>query len=174
STIDGPAVVKPRAGNRSRGVSTHLESEGDIREAFLLARTQAREVILQEHIEPEDEMRVMASTSEAISVVKRVLPNVVGDGVSTIRQLIQDKNQQRILNPSTRSRPIPIDALTIRRLGSQGLALDDVVEFGRTVTVRSIGGLSAGADAFQVLEMTDSSVKNAAIAALRAIPGLEW
>src|SRR5699024_6676997 len=83
ATIPGPVVVKPRDGNKSRGVFTNLVSDEEIKEAYAAAREHGSEVIVQEYIDAAEEMRVMASPDRAVAVIKRVLPHVVGDGRST-------------------------------------------------------------------------------------------
>src|SRR5699024_5018348 len=99
-TFGGPVVIKPRSGRKSRGVSTNLRNSDEVRIAYAWARKHSSAVIVQEYIEPAEEMRVMASPEGAFAVIKRILPHVVGDGASTIGQLIADKNLQRPLNPS--------------------------------------------------------------------------
>lgn len=172
--ISRPVTIKPRSGHQSKGVSTGLVEDHEIRQAFAFARAHGSQIIVQEHIEVEEELRVMASPDHAVAVVGRVAPHVVGDGASTIEQLIEDKNLQRRLNPVLRSLPIPVDELTHRYLGSKGLSLDDVPEMGQHITIRNVAGLSAGADPYQALEMTGPEITAAAASAIAAIPGLEW
>ncbi|WP_225973305.1 acetate--CoA ligase family protein [Nesterenkonia natronophila] len=174
ASIPGPVVVKPRNGNKSKGVSTGLTTDQEIRDAFHLAREHRAEVMVQQHIEIEAEMRVLASPDEAVAVNTRVFPHVTGDGVSTLRQLIEDKNLQRSLNPALAGSPIPIDGLTSRALERQGLDLESVPELAQTLTVREVGGLSVGADIEQTLEVTSEDLKATASKAIAAIPGLGW
>lgn len=175
SSITGPVVVKPRKGLQSRGVSTGLTTNEEVREAFTFAKEHGPQVIVQQHIEAAEELRVMASPSEAVAVIRRILPHVVGDGLSTVSELIEDKNQQRALNPSLRnSRPIPVDALTRRHLSQNGYSLDSVPEIGQKIIVRNVAALSVGADAHQALESSDPTIKRASVGAVGAIPGLGW
>lgn len=175
SEIGGAVVVKPRRGSKSRGVSTGLVHAEEIRAAFLSAKNHGEDVIVQQHVEASEELRVMASPSEAVAVIRRVPPHVVGDGISTVQQLISDKNEQRTLNPSLRSgRPIPVDTLTEKHLHQQGHSLQSSIDIGRMITVRSIAALSVGADAHQALEGSGPDVKETAAAAVGAIPGLGW
>lgn len=172
--ISGPVVLKPRRGNKSRGVSTGLLAEDEIRSAFEFAREYGSQVIVQQHVNASEELRVMASSEDVVAVIRRILPNVVGDGLSTVRQLIADKNQQRELNPSLWRRPIPLDEATNRQLRSSGLSLESVPTLGESVTVRGVAGLSVGADSFQDLAGASDSLKRAASTAIAAIPGMRW
>lgn len=172
--IGGQVVVKPRDGRKSRGVTTGLAGDYEVREAFSRAQQHGREVLVQQHIDVDEELRVIATEHEAVAVNGRVLPHVVGDGNSTIEQLINDKNLQRALNPSLVNRPIPIDTLTLRQLERIGSSLEAIPDLGEIVTVRDVAGLSVGGDTKQVLESSSSAIKEAAKAALAAIPGLGW
>lgn len=172
--IQGPVVVKPRYGVKSRGVSTGLTDPEDIREAFVRARQAGRQIIVQQHVEAAEELRVMASPEKAMAVNGRVLPHVIGDGTSTVEQLIVDKNRQRALNPSLYRRPIPVDVLTRRHLERTGLSLAHVPALGQTITVRNVAGLSVGGDTFQSISETSDKLKDEAIKAIAAIPGLGW
>lgn len=172
--IPGPVVIKPKNGRKSRGVSTGLLQDSEIREAFDRARRYGPEVLVQQHIDVDQELRVMASPQRAVAVNGRVLPHVIGDGMSTIAQLIEDKNLQRTLNPSLVNRPIPIDDLTRRQLERSGVTLDSVPALGERITVRDVAGLSVGGDTKQILEDCDDAVKDVAAAAVAAIPGLDW
>ncbi|WP_261623354.1 ATP-grasp domain-containing protein [Nesterenkonia marinintestina] len=170
----GPVVVKPRDGHKSQGVSTDLRDDDEIREAFDYAQRYRRDVIVQEYIEGTEEMRVMASPDEVVAVNIRIFPHVVGDGVSTVEQLIQDKNMQRTLNPTLGPSPIPIDGLTRRHLERQGMSLSHVPEMGRRVQVRNVGGVSVGADIHQALEETGEDVRETAKKTIATVPGLGW
>lgn len=172
--LGGPVVLKPRNGNKSRGVSTGLIDEQSIRHAYTFARKHGSEVIVQQHIEATEELRVMASSKQAVATIKRLLPHVIGDGSSTIQQLIEDKNIQRTLNPSLVKRSIPMDSQTCLELEKRGYSLESVPSLGEKVIVRGVAGLSVGADAFQAFEFTDKEVLNTAAAAVAAIPGLDW
>ncbi|MDO5492909.1 MAG: ATP-grasp domain-containing protein [Nesterenkonia sp.] len=170
----GPVVVKPRNGHKSQGVSTDLRTDDEVREAFDYARRYRRDVIVQEYIEATEELRVMASPDEVVAVNIRIFPHVIGDGVSTVEQLILDKNLQRTLNPTLGPSPIPVDSLTRRHLERQGLSLSHVVEMGQRIQVRNVGGVSVGADIHQALEETSENIREAAKKTIAAVPGLGW
>lgn len=169
-----PVVVKPRGGVQSKGVSTNVVGDDEVRAAFGFARANGGQVIVQPHIDMVEELRVMATPDGAVAVNGRLLPHVLGDGSSTIQQLIDDKNLQRALNPSLYGRPIPVDALTLRHLSRQGASLDSVPEFGERIIVRNVAGLSVGGDTNQLLAAADPAIKEVAASAIAAIPGLAW
>lgn len=169
-----PVVVKPRFGNKGKGISVNLSEPSDIQAAFDRAFAVDGAVLVEEYIPLEDEYRCLATAVECVSVVKRILPNVTGDGESTIRELVEGKNEARKLNPALYKRYIPIDSLMERNLRGHGLGLADVLEAGRTITVRDVGGLSSGGEPHEFSELVSEDVKLTAYSAVRAVPGLTW
>ena len=169
-----PVVVKPVDGNKSRGVAVNLEDEESVRSAFVAAQKVSHRVLVQDFIDVDSEMRILASNDQSYAVNKRLLPHVIGDGASSIAQLIEDKNRQRQLNPSLHNRPLPTDELTVRYLAKSGRRLDDIPTEHEVVTVRDVGGLGAGGDTHQLFESTPARIKQTAADAVRAIPGLQW
>src|SRR5699024_5285768 len=95
--------------------------------------------------------RAHATPDECVGVFRRVLPNVTGDGRTTIKELIQQKNRMRQLSPATKGRPIPIDGVTVGFLRRRGLTLDSVVAQEHTITVRDVNSLTSGGDTQECL-----------------------
>ncbi|GAA1405159.1 hypothetical protein AUR04nite_06990 [Glutamicibacter uratoxydans] len=172
-SVGQPVVLKPRNGQKGNAVSVNLLGEEEIGQAFLDAAAYG-EVIVQEQIIGTAEFRCLTSPEECVSVVRRVLPWVQGDGVSTIEQLIVKENLRRQLYPSTYDGHTPTSGTIERYLNSQNLSLDTVLERGQRRQVLNFGGLSSGAEPFEVFEDVSDSVKDSASAAVAAIPGLGW
>lgn len=169
-----PVVVKPRFGQKGRAVSVNLESEAEIREAFVRADEMGRGVVVEEYIEIEEEFRCLANPDQCVSVVRRVLPHVTGDGASSIVELIEAKNERRKLNPSTFGRPTPVDVVTASYLEKHGLSFDSVPAAGEKLTVRDVGGLSSGGEPHECSDDVADDVKVTAARGIAAIPGLTW
>ncbi len=169
-----PIVVKPRGGARGEGVSVNLTDPDAIRKAFDRAAAGDSPVLVEEYIEFSAEFRCITATDGALSVVRRLLPSVRGDGKSTIRQLIEKKNVLRNQVPGTAKRPIPQDEGTSAFLARQGLSLETVLPLGTVAIVRDVGGLSSGSDAWECKDVISPDVLAVAKDALDAIPGLDW
>lgn len=172
--LDGPVVVKPRSGHKGEGISVDLRSPDEVRDAFRRASKVAGGVLVEEYIKPATEYRCLATHQECVSVVNRILPNVSGDGISTLRELIVRKNEARKLNPALFKRYIPIDAVTEAYLARNGFTLDSVLERSQNVTVRNVGGLSSGGEPHEYFDSVDDEVKAVSHAAVGAVPGLSW
>ncbi len=82
-----PVVVKPRDGNRGRGVMLNLRSKDDIITAYAVARAEDPDVIVEKFIEGP-EHRVLVVGGQVVAVVRGESAWVSGDGQSTIEQLV--------------------------------------------------------------------------------------
>lgn len=171
--IGKPIVIKPRFGSTGKGVSLGLTDASLISKAFKVAADYG-DVIVEETINIANEYRCLASTSKCYSVTQRLLPSVVGNGASTIETLILRKNEERQGSLSTLNRPTPIDYITERTLEKQGYSLSSVLEPGKRLTVRDVGGLSSGGEPAEKTATVKPSVKKIAVAATAAVPGLNW
>ena len=176
--ISAPIVVKPRFSFGGKGVSLNLDDDDQIVEAFASAR-EFGEVIVEKHIHHTCEFRCMATSIECVSIMGRLKPWVMGNGTSTITELINAKNEVRNSILSTYKKPIPINSSAIACLADQGLTLDSILPIGKTAIIHSTAWLLAhGCEAFECFPISeDDSIRKlaeVAVAAVRAIPGLNW
>lgn len=169
-----PVVVKPRSGNKGRGITVNISTPEEIRAAYDRAAKVGKGLLVEEYVPADREYRVLATADECVSVVRRLLPHVIGDGVATIRELIEVTNSTRTLNPALFKRYTPIDEVTCAYLAKQGHRLDDVLPRGFDLTVRDVGGLSSGGEPVECSDEVDDQLRNTAVQAVRAIPGLTW
>lgn len=168
-----PLVVKPVGESSGRGVITNIQTDDQLHEALeqLRIKLSFEEVLVQEHI-MGDEVRIYVLDEEVIAAVKRIPANIIGDGVSTINQLIEKKNKMRKQVPHLHYRPIVIDASIQKLIQSQGYTLDSVLEKDKRLFLRTISNISAGGDPIDVTDQLSATQKEIAIKATRAIPGL--
>lgn len=85
--IGFPVVVKPSDGNHGRGVSTELMTRADVEAAYKLADEEGSEVIVERFIRG-NEHRLLIVGGKLAAAARGESVSVIGDGVSTIRQLI--------------------------------------------------------------------------------------
>src|SRR4051812_33424357 len=145
-----PLVTKPLDGNHGRGVTIHILNEEQLRFGFREAQSQAktRDVIVEQHFAGNDH-RILVIDGRMVAVAERIPARVVGDGVSTIRQLVQEVNQDPRRgdgheNVMTRIR---IDALVEEFLSREGLTPDSIPEADQLVQLRATANLSTGGTA---------------------------
>jgi cyanophycin synthetase len=146
--LRGPAVVKPLNGNHGRGVSVGLTTPEQIDQAFAEAVKHGRSVIVEEQYVGAD-YRVLVIGGRIAAAAERRPAEVSGDGVRTVRRLIEALNEdprrgeghERVM---TR---VKIGPAVTSTLEGQGLGLDDVPAAGRVVRLVPTANLSTGGSA---------------------------
>lgn len=173
--IGYPVVVKPVGGKSGRGVTAGITDEHGVKWAveqiFTGARRRGR-FILEEHI-PGQDYRIYVAYGEVLSVVVRKPAFVMGDGTSTVTELVEAKNTIRRQNPHTRARLMKKNASSTYRLTKQGLNWGDVPTQGTEVVLAAAANISQGGDSTDVTAETHPSILEAAINAAATFPGLE-
>ncbi len=171
--LGAPIVIKPKSGNMGRGVTVNITNSEEIAQAFDHARGVFPEVLAEEYLEGP-EYRSHAGSGTFAGAFERVLPTVVGDGVSTIAELVDEKNRVRKLNPATNRHKIPLDEIADSYLARSGFSTQTVPEAGERVTVRNVNGITSGGDAWAYEPGSNPSLEHVTAAAVATIPGMNW
>ncbi|GAA3074154.1 hypothetical protein GCM10010467_14730 [Actinocorallia glomerata] len=168
-------VVKPSNGSKGRGVTVGVVDEAGLRRAWDLARETAGEKgsVLVEQQFTGSEARFSVVGGAVRGVVRRIPPTLVGDGTSTIQQLLRRRNLERRASPHLWSRLVRMDPHRIDRLAQAGLTLSTVLGIGERYVIDHKAGLSSGAASHEALDETHPSYGDVAVQAVRAIPGLQ-
>lgn len=87
-------IVKPVDGYHSKGVTVDVETEEVLRRAISGACEISSQCIVQEQVEGE-EYRFTLLGGKVVSVLQRKRPQIIGNGVDSIRQLVLNENQSR-------------------------------------------------------------------------------
>lgn len=162
-----PVAVKPSDGAHGSGVSTNISSEEDFQNAWNTARESGREVIVEQSVKGYD-LRVLVVGGRAVAACVRIPANVVGDGVSTIAELVERKNERRKRNPSMRN-----DMITrFDLLEREGRSMDDIPEKNERVWLAGVANVSVGGEVAQLIEYIEPEVLRVAEEAAKAFPGL--
>src|SRR5699024_9545865 len=97
--IDYPVVIKPVDGSFGRGVFVDLYAEEEVLQAIAFIKKELNEdIIVEQYIDGHD-YRVYVIENEVVGAILRVPPNIIGDGKSTVEELIKIKNKDRMRNP---------------------------------------------------------------------------
>ncbi|MFO0864120.1 MAG: acetate--CoA ligase family protein [Gemmataceae bacterium] len=135
-----PVAVKPYNCDLQTGVSLDLRTRERVEAAFQSALEHSSWVMV-EHFAPGLEHRVLV-VGDKISAVTRIdPPHVIGDGKSTIQQLVDKTNSdpRRGTDDDHAGKPlskIKIDDVALKVLEGQQATLDTVPEAGKTVLLR--------------------------------------
>ncbi len=142
-----PIVIKPLDGNHGRGITLNINSWQEAEIAYDLAKEESKiGGILIERFYQGKDYRVLVINGKVEAVAERVPAHVVGDGRSTIEELIDDLNRHPHRgngheNILTR---IEIDRHTDDVLAQQGYYLDSILDRDEICYLKATANLSTG------------------------------
>lgn len=148
-----PVVLKPSDGNHGRGITLDIRAWELAETAYEAASAISRSVIV-EHYYPGRDHRVLVVNGKVIAVSERLPAHVVGDGKSTIEQLVEwtNRDPQRGEGHDNVLTRIELNQSTWQLLERQGYTLDRVLPAGEVCYLRATANLSTGGVA---LDRTD-------------------
>lgn len=158
--IGFPVFVKPNSksqGSRACKTNTRREFFQACRQAF-----QKDKVILVQSVISGHDYRIVVLDSRIISAYERLPLTLIGDGVHTIAELLDIKQQGFYEND--RDTEIPIDDYRIKmRLSRMKLTQDSVPEKNKKVQLLDNANLSSGGDAKDVTKIIHPAFQKIAI-----------
>jgi GNAT-family acetyltransferase (TIGR03103 family) len=160
-------VVKPARGEQGRGVAVGLTKLDEFKSAIEHARRVCDRVIVEQMVQGTD-LRIIVIDYKVVAAAIRQPPSVIGDGASTIRELIEAQSRRREAATQGESR-IPIDAETERCIGAQTYALDEVLPEGLELQTRKTANLHTGGTIHDVTAALHPELAEAAVNAARAV-----
>ncbi len=140
-----PIVIKPLDGNHGRGITIDINNWNDAEQAYDLAKDVSRAVIVERFYRGRDH-RVLVINGKVVAVAERVPANVIGDGKSTVQELIDRTN----LDPNRGEghdnvlTKIVVDRTSMDLLQRQGYTLETVLNPGEICYLRATANLSTG------------------------------
>ncbi len=152
--IGVPVAVKPFDGNKGKGIAVGVSTEEELERAYAHANERSELVIVERAVSGRD-YRVLVVGGKMVAASERRPCEVVGDGSSTIEQLIDELNQDPLRGedhelPLTK---VKVDDPMLARLERNGLSLDSVPAAGERVVLRANANLSSGATAVDVTDL---------------------
>ncbi|HEL2460673.1 TPA: bifunctional glutamate--cysteine ligase GshA/glutathione synthetase GshB [Streptococcus suis] len=158
-------VVKPKSTNFGLGISIFQEpaSLADYEKALDIAFSEDSHVLVEEFVEGT-EYRFFILDGKCEAVLLRVAANVVGDGSSTIRELVDQKNQDPLRGRDHRSplEIINLGDIELLMLEQQGYTPDTVLPEGVQAFLRGNSNISTGGDSIDMTDQMDESYKQLA------------
>lgn len=148
--IGYPVAVKPVVGHKGIGVTADVQDADELEQAFdraveAIVPDQPIRIIVEQSISGKD-YRLLCVNGRFVAATERRPASVVGDGESTIQELIDRENRTiaRLDTPTSPMGKIYCDAAMELYLKEQKLSLDSVLERDRIVYLRKVANLSAG------------------------------
>ena len=165
-----PVVIKPKDGNQGKGVTVNITTREQMHAGFAAA-SAFRDDILVERYLPGNDFRLLVVGGKMVAAARRDPPQVIGDGVKTVGQLVEQVNQdpRRGNGHSTPLTKIRFDDIALASLATQGYGADSVPPLGRRVILRNNANLSTGGAATDVTDDVHPEVAARAIAAAHMV-----
>lgn len=161
---NAPCVVKPAMGDAAgNGVTTNIVNHRELVRAAIHASLFVRELMIERQISGT-EFRLLLLDGKLLDATRRRPPCVVGDGRSTVAELIDAENSRRLkMSGSATLTRIQIDTDSRATLKTKGLSLNSVPPLGVEVVVKTTVNENSANDNVSVRHMiSDGLVKDVA------------
>ncbi|OOZ39124.1 hypothetical protein BOW52_07600 [Solemya elarraichensis gill symbiont] len=150
SEIGYPVVVKPIDGGMGRGITASIDTPSILHDAFRLAAKHSQQgVIVERHVKGIDH-RLSVFGGQLAWVNAKTPARVIGDGIHSVRGLIELDNQLRQSNKT--GKQIVMDNAMNTLLAKNGLSFDYCPTAGEVVYLRSVANTSMGGGSKEVTD----------------------
>ncbi|MBK7310842.1 MAG: cyanophycin synthetase [Sphingobacteriaceae bacterium] len=154
SKVGFPLVFKPLDGNHGKGASINVKTLEEAKTAFEHAKKYSRKIIVEKFIVGYD-FRVLVINHKFIAAALREPAHIIGDGKSTIQQLIdtENKDPRRGYGHENVLTEITIDRETHEQLAKLNYTLDTVLKKGDHCYLKGTANLSTGGTSTDVTDI---------------------
>ena len=160
-------VVKPARGEQGKGITVGVEDDTALERAVHHAAQFCPDVLVEELV-PGQDLRVVVIDREVVAAAVRRPAEVVGDGRSTVTELVRATSRRRERATGGESR-IPLDPTTAEVVAEAGYAMDDVPRNGERIQVRRTANLHTGGTIEDVTDQLHPDIADAAVRAAAAL-----
>lgn len=168
---DTKIVIKPNKTNFGLGININTYNDfNKFKQDVEYAFKYDNQVLVEEFIEGF-EYRFMVINDKCLGVLHRDAANVIGDGVHSIKELVDIKNESDLRGDdySFPLRNIIIDDVVINYLKSNNLNVNSVINNGEKVYLRKNSNISTGGDSIDLTDDVLDIYKEVAINAAKAL-----
>lgn len=170
--INKKIVIKPNNTNFGLGI-TIIEKDfdfDDYKKGLNLAFNYDKTVLIEEFF-PGNEYRFTVIDGEVAGILQRVPANVIGDGKSTIKKLVEIKNENPLRGKGYKT---PLEKLKIGEeeifhLKGQKLTPEYIPKKNEKIFLRENSNISTGGDSIDYTDIIPQDFKNEAIRASKAV-----
>lgn len=149
-----PLVVKPRSGSISHHVTFNIQNEDELESAVCRAIAYEPTFIVEKFLPHTKVFRVTVVDRKCLAAVERIPAHITGDGVHSVRELVEIKNQDpRRGNPKQKDTTLyklVIDETSEELLRAQGVDFNYTPSMNERVYLQKKIILDLGADLLEV------------------------
>jgi cyanophycin synthetase len=152
--LQGECVVKPAAATGAgAGVTTGVKTRRQLRRAAIRAAGFGPELLIEKQVSGKN-VRLLFLDGQLLDAVERRPPSVVGDGRSTVAQLVREANRQRREHGADVAQVfLRYDLDMHHTLSAQRLAWRDVPADGQCVRLKTVINDNSAADNHAVADV---------------------
>ncbi len=151
-----PLVIKPVDGNHGRGITVDIQNYDDALIAFRQAKESSKRgaIIVEKYITGSD-YRLLVINNKLVAGALRSPAHVIGDGKSTVEELIDIVNSdpRRGYGHENVLTQITVNELTKTILKDKNYSLDTVIEKGEVLVLKDTANLSTGGTAEDITDI---------------------
>lgn len=182
TALQKPLVVKPANSTHGEGVKLNITSLEEFNDQvnYLFDNVEhttslGEGVVLAEEQAVGKEYRIIATHEKVLAVMHREPASVTGNGLHTVKELIDQKNKAEIRNISEDIYPhIILDDDMLSVLQEQHMDFGTVPENDKKVWLRKISNIMAGGDAYDMTDEIHPSVSEVILKTMRSLPGMTF
>lgn len=149
-----PLVFKPLDGNHGKGASINVKTIEEAHAAYEHAKKYSRKIIVEKFITGFD-FRILVINNKFIAAALREPAHVIGDGVSTIQQLIdtENKDPRRGYGHENVLTEISIDRETTEQLSKKNYTIETVLAKKELCYLKGTANLSTGGTSTDITDI---------------------
>ncbi len=168
-------VIKPKSTNFGLGISIfHGEySREDYDKAVEIAFREDSSILIEEFMTGK-EYRFLVIGEEVVGILHREPANVIGNGESTIEELVFEKNKDPLRGKGYKTplEKIKLGEIEEMFLKNQGLSFKSIPKNGEKIYLRENSNISTGGDSIDFTDKIHPSYKEVALKAAKAVKAL--
>lgn len=165
-------VIKPKSTNYGLGITIFKEGASleDYQAGLAIAFREDSSVLVEEFM-PGTEYRFFVINGEVQAIMLRVPANVIGDGIRTVKELVEEKNSDPLRGTNHRAplELIQLGELEQLMLKEQGLTIESVPQANQIVYLRENSNISTGGDSIDMTDEFSEAYKKIAVSAVEAL-----
>lgn len=153
-------VIKPASGEQGRGITVDVREKEELQQAIKSASKYSEHILLEEFVHGRD-LRIIVIDHKFVAAIERKPAFIIGDGASTIRQLVKKKNKALIQTTGGESQ-IPINTETERVIHHRNFSWEDVLPHEQELQVCKTANYHTGGTIIDVTDEVSYTLRTAA------------
>ncbi len=170
-----PLIIKPLDGSQALGVTWNITTQSQLLQAIQYLKDKQKnhaslksKSFLMEEMVFGDEYRILVLKNKVISCVRKLPATVIGDGTSSINQLVKAQNKKRL--PDF---PIKLDNIAKDKLKEYNYTINSIPKKSQKVILRNDMMISNGGRTIDCTQIINKKLQKQCVQATQLL-GLEY